>query len=175
MSFGRHHGRALADSVHIQVKSEFSTHLCMCYVRLIPRVQHANLHRSTEQGIAGFGIGLATMGRTAIAEMQFADYIFPAFDQIVNEACVVFAVAAVKVAELTRARHTQRKVPLSIWRHVQLRFINFQESCVASHSLCASQQLTWAWRAQLAPPSVTAAFITPKARKHSSCRRQVSR
>ncbi|SCV69238.1 BQ2448_2258 [Microbotryum intermedium] len=40
----------------------------------------------TEQGIAGFGIGLATMGKTAVAEIQFADYIFPAFDQIVNEA-----------------------------------------------------------------------------------------
>jgi len=26
------------------------------------------------------------MGQTAIAEIQFADYIFPAFDQIVNEA-----------------------------------------------------------------------------------------
>ncbi|XP_053979227.1 2-oxoisovalerate dehydrogenase subunit beta, mitochondrial isoform X2 [Hylaeus volcanicus] len=36
-----------------------------------------------EQGIAGFGIGLATAGVTAIAEIQFADYIFPAFDQIV--------------------------------------------------------------------------------------------
>ncbi|KAH7889619.1 pyruvate dehydrogenase [Phlebopus sp. FC_14] len=40
----------------------------------------------TEQGIAGFGIGLASMGHTAIAEIQFADYIYPAFDQIVNEA-----------------------------------------------------------------------------------------
>ena len=40
----------------------------------------------SEQGIAGFGIGYATMGHTAIAEIQFADYIFPAFDQIVNEA-----------------------------------------------------------------------------------------
>ncbi|KAI8867354.1 thiamine diphosphate-binding protein [Ramicandelaber brevisporus] len=40
----------------------------------------------TEQGIAGFGIGLAAMGHTAIAEIQFADYIFPAFDQLVNEA-----------------------------------------------------------------------------------------
>ena len=39
-----------------------------------------------EQGIAGFGIGLASIGKTAIAEIQFADYIFPAFDQIVNEA-----------------------------------------------------------------------------------------
>lgn len=29
----------------------------------------------TEQGIVGFGIGLATMGQTAIAEIQFADYI----------------------------------------------------------------------------------------------------
>ncbi|CAE6469956.1 unnamed protein product [Rhizoctonia solani] len=40
----------------------------------------------TEQGIAGFAIGLASMGHTAIAEIQFADYIYPAFDQIVNEA-----------------------------------------------------------------------------------------
>lgn len=39
-----------------------------------------------EQGIAGFAIGVAVGGATAIAEMQFADYIFPAFDQIVNEA-----------------------------------------------------------------------------------------
>nr|XP_033332406.1 2-oxoisovalerate dehydrogenase subunit beta, mitochondrial [Megalopta genalis] len=42
-----------------------------------------------EQGIAGFGIGLATFGVTAIAEIQFADYIFPAFDQLVNEAAKV--------------------------------------------------------------------------------------
>merc|ERR1712110_340336 len=39
-----------------------------------------------EQGIAGFGIGVAAAGATAIAEIQFGDYIFPAFDQIVNEA-----------------------------------------------------------------------------------------
>ena len=39
-----------------------------------------------EQGIAGLGIGYASMGKTAIAEIQFADYIFPAFDQLVNEA-----------------------------------------------------------------------------------------
>uniref|UniRef100_A0A7E4W6R5 2-oxoisovalerate dehydrogenase subunit beta, mitochondrial n=1 Tax=Panagrellus redivivus TaxID=6233 RepID=A0A7E4W6R5_PANRE len=39
-----------------------------------------------EQGIAGFAIGLAAAGSTAIAEIQFGDYIFPAYDQIVNEA-----------------------------------------------------------------------------------------
>jgi 2-oxoisovalerate dehydrogenase E1 component beta subunit len=62
-----------------------------------------------EQGIAGFATGkyvcgpqidfitiydflfnacpgYASMGQTAIAEIQFADYIMPAFDQIVNEA-----------------------------------------------------------------------------------------
>ncbi len=35
-----------------------------------------------EQGIVAFGIGLATAGATAIAEIQFADFIFPAFDQV---------------------------------------------------------------------------------------------
>lgn len=40
----------------------------------------------TEQGIAGFAVGFAAQGSTAVAEIQFADYIFPAFDQIVNEA-----------------------------------------------------------------------------------------
>ncbi|KAI0228947.1 2-oxoisovalerate dehydrogenase subunit beta, mitochondrial [Lamellibrachia satsuma] len=40
----------------------------------------------SEQGIVGFGIGVAVAGATAVAEIQFADYIFPAFDQIVNEA-----------------------------------------------------------------------------------------
>ncbi|KAJ3814726.1 pyruvate dehydrogenase [Lentinula aff. lateritia] len=54
----------------------------------------------TEQGVVGFGIGYASMGSklgnstlggrgmggTAIAEVQFADYIWPAFDQLLNEA-----------------------------------------------------------------------------------------
>ncbi len=35
-----------------------------------------------EQGIIGFGIGVAVAGSTAIAEIQFADYIFPAYDQV---------------------------------------------------------------------------------------------
>jgi len=39
----------------------------------------------SEQGIVGFAIGMAAVGHTAIAEIQFADYIFPGFDQIVNE------------------------------------------------------------------------------------------
>ena len=38
-----------------------------------------------EQGIIGFANGLAAQGSTPVAEIQFADYIFPAFDQIVNE------------------------------------------------------------------------------------------
>ena len=35
-----------------------------------------------EQGIVGFAIGLAAAGVTPVAEIQFADYIFPAFDQV---------------------------------------------------------------------------------------------
>ncbi|QIT55497.1 alpha-ketoacid dehydrogenase subunit beta [Aquisalimonas sp. 2447] len=38
-----------------------------------------------EQGIVGFANGLAAQGSIPVAEIQFADYIFPAFDQIVNE------------------------------------------------------------------------------------------
>ncbi len=39
----------------------------------------------SEQGIIGFGIGLAQKGLKPICEIQFADFIFPAYDQIVNE------------------------------------------------------------------------------------------
>lgn len=38
-----------------------------------------------EQGIVGFAIGLANAGVSAVAEIQFADYIFPAFDQVIFE------------------------------------------------------------------------------------------
>jgi pyruvate dehydrogenase E1 component beta subunit len=39
----------------------------------------------TEQGIVGFAIGMAQYGMNVVAEIQFADYVFPAYDQIVNE------------------------------------------------------------------------------------------
>ena len=38
-----------------------------------------------EQGIVGFAVGLAQKGLKPICEIQFADFIFPAYDQIVNE------------------------------------------------------------------------------------------
>ncbi|KAL8771808.1 MAG: hypothetical protein Q9203_001855 [Teloschistes exilis] len=40
----------------------------------------------SEQGIVGFAIGCAAQGMKPIAEIQFADYVYPAFDQLVNEA-----------------------------------------------------------------------------------------
>ncbi|ORY10948.1 Thiamin diphosphate-binding protein [Clohesyomyces aquaticus] len=40
----------------------------------------------SEQGLIGFAIGAASEGMRPVAEIQFADYVFPAFDQIVNEA-----------------------------------------------------------------------------------------
>src|SRR5664280_2400370 len=39
----------------------------------------------SENGIVGAAIGMALNGLIPIAEIQFADFIFPAYDQIVNE------------------------------------------------------------------------------------------
>jgi 2-oxoisovalerate dehydrogenase E1 component beta subunit len=40
----------------------------------------------SEGGIMGVAIGMAVYGLRPIAEIQFADYIYPGFDQIVSEA-----------------------------------------------------------------------------------------
>lgn len=39
----------------------------------------------SENGIVGTAIGMALNGLLPVAEIQFADFIFPAYDQIVNE------------------------------------------------------------------------------------------
>ena len=43
-----------------------------------------------ELSIIGVGIGAALVGMRPICEIQFADYIFPAFNQIVNEAALTY-------------------------------------------------------------------------------------
>src|SRR4030066_360991 len=43
-----------------------------------------------ELSIVAVGIGAALAGMRPICEIQFADYIFPAFNQIINEAALVY-------------------------------------------------------------------------------------
>jgi len=40
----------------------------------------------SEGGIMGIAIGMATNGLRPVAEIQFADYIYPGYDQIASEA-----------------------------------------------------------------------------------------
>jgi len=62
-----------------------------------------------EQGIAGFGIGLANAGVSAIAEIQFADYIFPAFDQV----SISYDVSIQRATAINRIAKYQRNHALS--------------------------------------------------------------
>lgn len=76
----------------------------------------------TEQGIVGFAIGMASVGHTAIAEIQFADYIFPALDQVPNPriVCTVRQASCSPCRSLPD-RERSSQVPLSLWQSVQLR------------------------------------------------------
>ena len=58
-----------------------TSHCCCVMVQKFGKDRVFNTPLS-EQGIVGFAIGMAAVGHTPIAEIQFADYIFPAFDQV---------------------------------------------------------------------------------------------
>lgn len=89
---------AINDALHISMAEDPTT--CVfgedvafggvfrCSVGLLEKFGEKRVFNTpiAEQGIVGFAIGMAALGSNAIAEIQFADYIFPAFDQIVNEA-----------------------------------------------------------------------------------------
>ncbi|MDW8260691.1 MAG: alpha-ketoacid dehydrogenase subunit beta [Gammaproteobacteria bacterium] len=81
-----------------------------------------------EGGIVGAAIGMAVNGLRPVAEIQFADYIYPAFDQIVSElARVRYRSAADYAAPVTirtpcgggiRGGQTHSQSPEAIFAHV---------------------------------------------------------
>jgi hypothetical protein len=102
-------------------KSLVSVHPdCMVFV-LTPYLGKERVFNTplTEQGIAGFGIGLAMMGHTAIAEIQFADYIFPAFDQVWM--LIVWCTACLNVPPICVARQRSCENTVSVGQPIQCR------------------------------------------------------
>jgi hypothetical protein len=78
----------------------------------------------SEQGIIGFAIGMAAVGATPIAEIQFADYIFPAFDQvrlqILSSMSLLFSLFSFHLLFLfPKDRERSCKVSLSFWQPIQ--------------------------------------------------------
>ena len=75
-----------------------------------------------EAGIIGTAIGMALYGLRPVPEIQFADFIFPAFDQIVNELAKFryrsggqYACPMV-IRTPVRRRHPGRPLPLAVAR-----------------------------------------------------------
>lgn len=77
-----------------------------------------------EQGIVGFGIGAANMGSTAIAEIQFADYIFPAFDQVITNFILMYVNLKIFVIVFLRSLIVTVVVNLFPWQACILIFTN---------------------------------------------------
>jgi Transketolase, pyrimidine binding domain len=86
-----------------------------CCSRVVATRHPARCALCSEQGIAGFAIGYAAMGGTAIAEMQFADYIFPAFDQVGTQTRAAAAVClhrrSANAAQSQQLAHVPSQVP----------------------------------------------------------------
>ncbi|KAJ0437878.1 putative transketolase-like, pyrimidine-binding domain, thiamine diphosphate-binding protein [Helianthus annuus] len=78
-----HDGQKHDFSVTIKLAGKKDLH----YLKQFVSSRH---HDGLLQGIVGFAIGLAAMGNRAIVEIQFANYIFPAFDQVCSSTVLIY-------------------------------------------------------------------------------------
>ena len=80
-----------------------------------------------EGGIAAIAMGMGLNGLRPVAEIQFADYIFPAYDQIVNE-----------IAKLRHRSGGEFSTP----RHLELQQVVESKEDITIHNLLKHNLLT---------------------------------
>ena len=63
----------------------------------------------SEAGIVGVAVGMAAYGLRPCVEIQFADYVYPAYDQIVSEAARSAASLGRRLHRAARHPHAHRR------------------------------------------------------------------
>lgn len=95
----------------------------------------------SEQGIIGFSVGLAAAGGIAVPEIQFADYIFPAFDQVqdslTDSSSTRRRSTAIALQDSSTSEASPAAPPMVVWDMVDTITASLQKPTSCTPPVCA--------------------------------------